>query len=194
MTGLEKIIKEIELESREAGEALEKDAQRQVNEIMKRAEDEAKEKESEIFKKAEEKCAEIEKRGKSGSELAKKKVILKAKQEIIAKMIQKAHEKLLNLPEDEYFENILKMVSKHSQEKAGEIAFSERDLRRLPLNFTTLLDKSSKGKLEISSKPVKIDGGFVLIYGGIEENCSFEGLFSQNHEKLQDAVASMLFI
>ena len=37
------------------------------------------------------------------------------------------------------------------------------------------------------------NGGFVLVYGGIEENCSFEAMFAAQREKLQDQVHAFLF-
>ena len=38
-----------------------------------------------------------------------------------------------------------------------------------------------------------INGGFVLTYGGIEENCSIDALFDAAHEVLQDKVQEILF-
>lgn len=47
--------------------------------------------------------------------------------------------------------------------------------------------------LKISRQTRKIDGGFVLVYGGIEENCSFEALFDAKHDELQDKVHGIVF-
>ena len=33
----------------------------------------------------------------------------------------------------------------------------------------------------------------MLAYGGIEENCTFEALFEENKERLQDVVREKLF-
>ena len=38
-----------------------------------------------------------------------------------------------------------------------------------------------------------MDGGFILCYGGIEENCSFDAIFDSAREHLQDAVQRILF-
>ena len=42
-------------------------------------------------------------------------------------------------------------------------------------------------------EPCAIDGGFVLIYGGMEENCSFSALFDANREDFLDAAKAVLF-
>ena len=38
-----------------------------------------------------------------------------------------------------------------------------------------------------------MDGGFVLLYGGIEENCTVRALFDARREALQDQVHALLF-
>lgn len=48
-------------------------------------------------------------------------------------------------------------------------------------------------KLVLSDQTAAIDGGFLLVYGGIEENCSFEALFESDKERLQDAAQELLF-
>ena len=38
-----------------------------------------------------------------------------------------------------------------------------------------------------------MNGGFVLAYGGIEENCSIDALFEERADALSDAVRKILF-
>ena len=38
-----------------------------------------------------------------------------------------------------------------------------------------------------------IDGGFVLVYGGIEENCTFKAMLEASREELHDMVNGKLF-
>ena len=47
--------------------------------------------------------------------------------------------------------------------------------------------------VSIAQEPANIDGGFILSYGGIEENCSFDAIFRSEREKLQDIVSGILF-
>ena len=40
---------------------------------------------------------------------------------------------------------------------------------------------------------LETDGGFLLVYGGIEENCTLKAVFSAKREELSDQVNRMLF-
>ena len=53
--------------------------------------------------------------------------------------------------------------------------------------------KEKGGNLTISKESRNIDGGFVLVYGGIEENCSIQALFHSEREYLADKVHENLF-
>ena len=61
------------------------------------------------------------------------------------------------------------------------------------LNAALVAGGKEGAALTVSSETRDIDGGFVLTYGGIEENCSFDALFDSAHEMLQDKVQEILF-
>ena len=75
--------------------------------------------------------------------------------------------------------------------------FSEYDLKRIPNDFEKNLENTLKdiknAALTISKEAAPIDGGFILVYGDIEENCSFKALFNNAKEELQDKVNAFLF-
>ena len=193
MNGLDKILDEIKMESDEVSASIIKEAQDKASEIARQARQKGEEAVKRIDGDTKQKCDDILARGRSASELYKRKEALKAKQDIISRVLLDAKTTLLNLPEDKYFERILQMVEKHALEEDGEIAFSERDKKRLQKLFEAKLKLASKNKLKLAQQPARIDGGFLLLYGGIEENCSFEALFSDMHEQLQDEVRTLLF-
>ena len=73
---------------------------------------------------------------------------------------------------------------------------SGEDLARLPAYFPRKLSEigaAKGGTLVLSEESREIKGGFILAYGGIEENCSFEALFEAEKERLQDIVRAQLF-
>ncbi len=43
------------------------------------------------------------------------------------------------------------------------------------------------------SEARNIDNGFILAYGGIEENCSIEAMFAEKRDELRDQVRKILF-
>lgn len=49
------------------------------------------------------------------------------------------------------------------------------------------------GSLKVSSETRDIRGGCVLLYDGVEENCSIEALFSAGKDEMTDLARSILF-
>ena len=196
MDGLNKLINQIQ-----------DDASKSCNEIISRAKSEEKEilasaeKESlRIKKESDERIALMKKASsdqiKSSSDLKKRQTILAAKQEIIADILDKAYKAILNMKDDEYFAFLEKVLKKHVQQKEGELLLSDSDLKRCPDTFkdkVKSLAKEKGGKLEVSKNTAEIDGGFILVYGGIEENCTISALFRENHDLLSDKVSAHLF-
>ena len=50
------------------------------------------------------------------------------------------------------------------------------------------------GKLVLKKEPKAIPDGFVLVYGGVEENCTLKALFDVKKDQLQDKVNEILFL
>ena len=97
---------------------------------------------------------------------------------------------LFALDDKAYFALLGKMVEKYAPEKSGKLLLSAKDLARMPADFA---EAAKKRGLTVSDETRAIDGGFVLDYDGIEENCSFEALFYASQEALQDKVQEFLF-
>ncbi|NLL72459.1 MAG: hypothetical protein GX237_02920 [Clostridiales bacterium] len=197
MTGLEKIIKAIEAEASKNVEDILAKAKEESQKILASAKSEAEAKSAEIAKKPASEIKAIINKANSSAGLIKRQAILSAKQEVIGEIIDKAKIKLTSLPDNDYFDLILQIVKKHAQSGEGIIMFREEDLKRLPKKF----DKSLKEALEdiknasltISDNFAKIDGGFIIAYGDVEINCSFEALFNKAKDELQDKVNAFLF-
>ena len=133
----------------------------------------------------------------SAAALQERKIILETKQQMISNIITKARESLANLSDSEFTEIILSMVKKYAHNKAGKILFSASDKNRLPMDFNdrmkAVLSEKSEARLSVSDEITDLDGGFLLVYGDIEENCFFDALFLAEKETLQDKVNSLLF-
>ncbi|MDD5923882.1 MAG: V-type ATP synthase subunit E [Clostridia bacterium] len=193
MTGLDNIIEEIRQDAIKSCEEIATDTQKKVDDILNNAKAEAAQIVADGNATAEEKASQIEQRGESAQELDRRKRILGAKQGIITSILYEVLEKLVNLPDKEYFELILKLVEKYQTGEAGEIALDEKDIKRIPADFSKRLNEISSGKLVLSNQTRKTYGGFVLIYGGIEENCSFKAMLESRDEQLRDRIRDMLF-
>lgn len=194
MNGLDKIIKKIESDSQNASKQTVSQAELKAKEILS-----AGEKSCEEIKKREElrceaACADIRARAASAAELEQRKSKLFARQSVISDMLERCKDSLKNLEKGEYFELILKMVQKYSEKQDGEILFSKKDMDRMEKGFISKINKVSAGKLTFGKpKGRKIGGGFVLVYGDIEINCTFDTIFTVEKEKLTDVVSAVLF-
>jgi V/A-type H+-transporting ATPase subunit E len=129
--------------------------------------------------------------------LFRSKLLLDTKQTIINEIIGKARKRLAELSDDEYTDMILSMVKKYSHNKKGRLVFPRSDQKRLTKDFpeklNAILSQKQGASLDIEEEALSFEGGFLLIYGDIEENCSFDALFAEERDELQDKVNSLLF-
>ena len=196
MAGLDNIVSEILAEANAAAESVRQAAQREAEEIAKAAAAQSRQECEALEAKAGQARDTEAARTKSSADLQRRQRLLAAKQEIIAGVIDKAYAEIFRLDDAAYFELVKKMLGQYVLDKEGEICFNERDKKRLPKDFADVVGEAAKakgGSLVLSDKVRKIDGGFVLIYGGIEENCSFEALFAAERDRLTDRVYQFVF-
>ncbi|MBQ3330764.1 MAG: V-type ATP synthase subunit E [Ruminococcus sp.] len=193
MSGIDKIIQEIELNTEKSCEAVLNKAKAEADGILSDAQKEAER----IIREGKEqtalRVADIKKRGESAADLEEKRIMLTTKQQIISQMLQNGLDAAKNLPKDEYFQLILKMVAKYSLPEEGVIFFGEKDNHRIPAGFIHELNQAANGGVVLASKSVPIDSGFILKYGGIEQNCSFDAVFMSEAENLSDRAGRLLF-
>ena len=193
MSGIDKILEEIRINSDNTVNKIINKAKTEADDILVQANTEAERESEKLKAQCELECKNIIERANSSANLIEKKAILETKQKIIFDTINIAHSSLLSLSDDEYFKLIIKMIERYSSGNNGQILFNEKDIGRLPLSFSDKISKVSKGTLKVGDTPVDIDGGFILSYGNIEENCSFNAIFDGNREVLQDKINKLLF-
>ena len=196
MAGLDNIIDRIKGEADEVVSQVLNEA----NDYAKKLEDEAKNKTNEEVERLRKRCdlelKSITDRSISSSELKKKQMFLMEKQHLVMETIEKAKEKLINLPDAEYIEFVKKVFAKNAPTADCEILFNEKDKKRIGKDVIDGFVKLAKEKganLTVSNDAAKIKSGFILNFGDIEGNCSFESLIEQNIEDLIDKVNNILF-
>ncbi len=190
MTGLDKILNEIQKESDDNTALIIRDAQSEAEEILSLAKTDT----ASAIKSIEDKTtaleADILSRSKSAGELSVRKAILLKKRQIINQIIEEAYGRLLALPDDEYFAFLIKALNKFAHDESGEILLNKRDKGRISSAFKKAFEEK---KLLLSTKDIKSEGGFILIYGNIEENCTFEAIIEAKREHLTDLVMQTVF-
>ena len=196
MTGLEKIIEQIDRDAHAGASEVLAQADAECARILEAAQAESDRIDAQAAADADALRADILARGESGAQLQRKNRILTTKQDMIGDVIEQAREKLLSLDSIDYFVLLGKLAEKYAQPGDGIMYLSSLDLGRVPAYFRHMLaDIAQKkhGTLVLSNEPRSISGGFVLAYGGIEENCSFDAMFEDQKEHLQDVVRAKLF-
>ena len=190
MSGLDKILEHITKEARDEADRILAEAREESDKILSSGKSEADSMAQSIAKQSEADVAAAVKRIQSTSQLKEKRLILQAKQEKIEEVFQSALSQLTQLDEKAYFDVIRKMIDRYASGEKGTISFRAADLSRLPDDIRAA---AAAKNLEIGSETSDIAGGFILTYGDIEENCSFEVLIDTSREALQDMVGQLLF-
>lgn len=196
MSGLEKIISQIEEEASHSAEDIIREAKEQAGGILSEADKECEKIKAEARQKADAQREDILRKSRSSAGMQEKRELLQEKQRLISEIMEEAKSALYELDGKSYFLLIIRMLEKYVQPGKGEICFNQKDLNRLPEGFEQTIQEIAGrkgGELTLSKAPASIDGGFLLIYGGIEENCSFASVFADGRERLQDQIHSLLF-
>lgn len=196
MTGLEKIIEKIDYDCKITCEDIISKAQAEAQVILDNAKIAGEKAKSEIIEAAKAKNQTQLDMAVSRAEHERKKAILAAKISIINDIIGESMQKLKTIPQDDYFDAIKKLVLLYAQKGNGVLSFSKNDLNRMPQNFEASANEMLKGtdkSVTISKEPVSIDDGFIITYGDIEQNCTFDALLHVSMDEIKDALYKAIF-
>lgn len=196
MTGLEKMKSQILEEAKTAAEKKLADARAEAEEIIAGAREEAQKSVAGISRKSEAAVTNYKERVISSNDLKRRTKILAAKQEVIADVLDKAYRSLESMDQEAYFDMLVRMAGKYAQPQDGEMILSPQDRERLPEDFAARVAEAGAlkgGSLKVSEGSRNIENGFVLVYGGIEENCTLRAMFDEKKDELSDKVYRILF-
>lgn len=190
MSGLEKILEHIKSEATSTADEMLRIAKAEAEKIVDTEKKEAAFRADQIKRQSELDVTATRNRIQSAGDLKEKRMILEAKQKEIDDVFTATMDYLSNLDDAGYFAIIDKMIPRYADGIEGTIRFNARDLARVPESTKKVIKDNL---LTISDQPAQIDGGFILVYKDIEENCSFDSLISASREDLQDKIGQILF-
>jgi V/A-type H+-transporting ATPase subunit E len=196
MTGLEKIKNQILEEAGQKASDKRSAAEAKAEEILNTARDQAGRIAAQMEERSAADAKNYRERIKSSCDLKRRTMILEAKQEIISQVIEKAYQSLQEADAEEYFSMMEKLLCSSVQKGDGKMYLSAKDLERMPKGFADQaaeIARDKGGTLVVEKEAKAMDGGFILVYGGIEENCTWRALFDANHERLQDIAHEYLW-
>ena len=192
---VDKIIDQILAKAQAEADSIVADASKKADGIRAEADSETAEMTAAVKARSEADLAGYESRIESSIDLNRRRALLAARQDIITGILDKAYDRLDKQNDEKYFEMIIKLLRQNVQPLEGKIAFSSKDMKRLPSGFEAQCSEAAAavgGRLALSDKPRDIENGFVLIYGDIEENCSLRAIFDASKDELTDLVHGIL--
>jgi V/A-type H+-transporting ATPase subunit E len=196
MTGLDKMVNQILEEANNCAGAKIEEAKIQAEEILKQGRLEAEKEAEKIRQQSATDLKNYQERAKSSADLRRRTLLLQEKQAMIARVLDKAYTRFCSGTREEYFQVMLSILGKYVTPQEGILYFSDEDLKNLPAGYEEKIQQIAKekgGSISISKESRKIEKGFILAYGGIEENCSFKALFDSRRDELQDKIQEILF-
>jgi V/A-type H+-transporting ATPase subunit E len=193
-TGLDRIIEQILADAEAKAAEQVAAAEEEAKKTLADAAAEAEQKANVLLADSEKVGADIKARAASTAEFTRRRTVLAAKQNAIRDVIAAAQKELHDLPDDEYFSVLLKLAQKNALPGDAEMQLNEKDLARMPQDFSAQLKMAVPGtNITVSNTPCNIPDGFLLVYGGIDVNCTFASLFEAAGDTLQDLAGGMLF-
>jgi len=195
MTGIEKINTAILEEAKAEANASLAKAKTEAERIFAEEKAQSDARCAEIAENGRRTVAEIERACVSSARLRRRKSLLEAKQEILAQTMEQALERLYEMPVDTYFDLLVKIAAAMAEPGDGELLLNKKDLLRRPADFEKVVQEALKNgcRLRLSEIARPIDGGFILKYGDIEQNCSFRAIFTARWDEMSDKVRDILF-
>lgn len=193
MSGLEKIIGAIENEAAENAKKITDSANLRAEKIKAEGDKKAAEAFESSIAECRRQCDTEYENAQSAAQSLARRELLACRSELLDRAERLAAEKIKSMPDEEYFALILRLIAKCSRPSEGEVRFSAADLKRLPEDFAEKLNGFGAFRLKISPEPADIDGGFLISFGDITENCSISAVMEAERDSARDAAAAVLF-
>lgn len=194
MNNIDNIISRIKNDANLSIDKIRADADLEIKKIKDEWAEKAKLEIDAINKRETQELKNISDRSITSSEIKKQKIKLSVRNDAILDTVEKAREKIINLPIDSYVDMLKKLYAKNVPTKDATIFFNKKDLDRLPKDIYEYFISNAKGcKVDISKNPVDIDGGFLIDFGDVVWNMSIRSLIDKNMEEIIDKTNKILF-
>lgn len=196
MAGIEKMTEAILADARSEADSIIAKANRAADSEKEKAFAALEEDKKKKAESLEKELSDYRVRAESARDLSRRRMILEKKQEIISRIVDRTRLSLHDADTDTYFSHIYKMFEKYCRPESGSMRLNDKDLGRMPSDFANRIEsiaKSRGGSITISKEAYPIEDGFVLVYGGTEENCTFRSLIESEKDNLQDEINRMLW-
>lgn len=194
MTGLETILQQIAADAQAEADELAAATAAEKAAILAEAKAQAEAAERTAITAGEEQAAQIRERAESAAQMERRNAILACKQGLIHETIEQVKQALADAPDEKYFSVLVALAGKFAAEGKAELRLNQKDLNRLPEDFAEQLKAAApQAELTVAKEPYDLKNGFLLVYGGIDINCTLDAVFDGAQAELSDAVSRILW-
>ena len=188
MSGLDKMIARLESDCEDQCEQITVEAAADAAGMLENASRESRAETERVIAEAEKQAELIAKKAESASAANVRRMMLAAKVSLIDETIDAAVKKLRSLDVPSYFGILEALVKKNRTGEPGVLLLSAADAARRPESFLRGFPE-----IAVSEEAAPIADGFILKYGDIEINCTFDALRSASLDDLKAVAAEQLF-
>lgn len=195
MNGIEKITQRIDAETQAEIDRILSEAKTAAAQTAARYQAQAEREAAERKSRNEKAGEEREERLVSVAQMEARKVTLSAKQEMVEQAFALALRKLCDMPDERYIATVAGLLAEAAPDGEGTVVFSERERKRIGQAAVDAANAKlgKSGKLTLSQETRNIQGGFILVNGSVEVNCTFETLVRLQKGTMSGEVAKLLF-
>ncbi len=195
---LDKLIERIISEAEEEGSQTKRRAEDERERILTAARAEAEKIKENVLQSYRREAQEEKKRRVTTENLEARTALLREKQDLIKSVINGVVRSVKEMPEDEYIELLLRMISAVALKSKAELILSASDRHRIGDKLVRMANERFRhaglsGELFLSPETRDIEGGFIIRSEGIEINNSIEALINSKREELELKIADILF-
>ena len=129
----------------------------------------------------------------SAAEMETRKLMLSAKQKVLAETYDRALEILCSMPREEYLSLLVRLLKAAGGKGDEKIALSAKDRDEMGETLVERANKELNAHYTLAGEAADIHAGLVLISKECDVNCSFETLLALSREKTERGAAKLLF-
>ena len=130
----------------------------------------------------------------SAAEMETRKLMLSAKQKVLAETYDRALEILCSMPREEYLSLLVHLLKAAGGKGDEKIALSAKDRDEMGETLVERANKELNAHYTLAGEAADIRAGLVLISEECDVNCSFETLLALSREKTERGAAKLLFV
>jgi V/A-type H+-transporting ATPase subunit E len=193
MNGIEKITQRIAADAQAEITQLLSQADEQAERIAEKYQQQAQRERSESRAKNEKAAQEREERLVSVAQMESRKALLAARQNQVEAAFDQALDQLCQLPREKYIAVAAELLIRAAEEGKGQVIFSQADRETVGQAVVDAANAACHGTLALSPETRNGKGGFLLVNGSVEINCSFDTLVRLQRSEMAGEVAGILF-